>query len=40
MDNEIEVNGIKYRRADASSGRRAVVVVDRGWIPVADDWGL
>lgn len=39
--NEIEVNGVKYVRADAVSkpapnGKRAVVVVDRGWIFAGD----
>lgn len=39
--NEIEVNGTKYIRADsvsapAPNGKRAVVVVDRGWIFAGD----
>lgn len=39
--NEIEVNGVKYVRADAiatpqPNGKRAVVVVDRGWIFAGD----
>lgn len=39
--NEIEVNGTKYVRADAVSapahnGKRAVIVVDRGWIFAGD----
>jgi hypothetical protein len=39
--NEIEVNGVKYVRADqaaatAPSGIRAVIVVDRGWIFAGD----
>lgn len=39
--NEIEVNGVKYLRADAvtksvPNGKRAVVVVDRGWIFAGD----
>ena len=33
----IEVNGIKYVRADSKpAGTRAVVVVDRGWIFAGD----
>lgn len=39
--NEIEVNGVKYVRADSvgapvPNGKRAVVVVDRGWIFAGD----
>ena len=38
--NEIEVNGVKYVRADAvtvkPTGNRAVVVVDRGWVFAGD----
>lgn len=39
--NEIEVNGVKYLRADAipavkPNGNRCVVVVDRGWIFAGD----
>jgi hypothetical protein len=39
--NEIEINGVKYLRADAlpsakPNGKRAVVVVDRGWIFAGD----
>jgi hypothetical protein len=39
--NEIEVNGVKYIRADSFAapsprGNRAVVVVDRGWIFAGD----
>lgn len=39
--NEIEVNGTKYVRADSvaapvPNGKRAVVVVDRGWIFAGD----
>lgn len=39
--NEIEVNGVKYVRADQvqepkPNGNRAVVVVDRGWIFAGD----
>lgn len=40
--NEIEVNGVKYVRADSVTatqpiaGKRAVVVVDRGWIFAGD----
>lgn len=39
--NEIEVNGVKYVRADQVAaapipGKRAVVVVDRGWIFAGD----
>lgn len=34
---QIEVNGIKYVRADNKpTGTRAVVVVDRGWIFAGD----
>ncbi len=41
MNNEIEINGIKYTRSDSvaapvPSGNRAVVVVDRGWIFAGD----
>jgi hypothetical protein len=41
MQTEIEVNGVKYVQADAVSapvpnGKRAVVVVDRGWIFAGD----
>jgi hypothetical protein len=38
MDNYITLNGIKYVRADAAAkpGKRAVVVVDRGWIFAGD----
>lgn len=32
MENRIEINGIRYVRADAKEGARHVVVVDRGWI--------
>lgn len=33
----IEINGIKYVRADSKpAGTRAVVVVDRGWIFAGD----
>lgn len=35
MNDQIEVNGIKYRRVTAN-GKRAVVVVDRGWIFAGD----
>lgn len=35
--NEIEINGVKYRPITATpSGKRAVVVVDRGWIFAGD----
>lgn len=35
--NEIEINGVKYRPVTATpSGKRAVVVVDRGWIFAGD----
>ena len=39
--NEIEVNGVKHVRADqvtspVPNGKRAVVVVDRGWIFAGD----
>ncbi len=39
--NEIEVNGVKYVRADQvpapkPNGNRAVVVVDRGWVFAGD----
>ncbi len=38
--NEIELNGVKYVRADAvaqkTTGNRAVVVVDRGWVFAGD----
>ena len=35
--NEIEINGVKYLRADTKpTGTRAVVVVDRGWIFAGD----
>ena len=38
---QIEINGVKYLRADqvkepAKPGKRAVVVVDRGWIFAGD----
>lgn len=38
---QIEINGVKYIRADqaavpAKPGKRAVVVVDRGWIFAGD----
>ena len=38
--NEVEINGVKYVRADSAqpipTGKRAVVVVDRGWIFAGD----
>ncbi len=38
--NEIEINGVKYIKADAVQqpivGSRAVIVVDRGWIFAGD----
>ena len=38
--NEVEINGVKYVRASsvvpAPNGKRAVVVVDRGWIFAGD----
>lgn len=34
---KIEINGVQYVRADARhSGKRAVIVVDRGWIYAGD----
>jgi len=37
MEQSIEINGVKYVREDAkSSGNRAVVIVDRGWIFAGD----
>ena len=36
-ENEIEINGVKYVRASpAPNGKRAVLVVDRGWIFAGD----
>lgn len=39
-EDEIEIDGVKYVRADSvparPTGRRAVVVVDRGWIYAGD----
>jgi hypothetical protein len=35
MEEIIEVNGVKYRKLH-SDGKRAVVVVDRGWIFAGD----
>ena len=35
MKNVIEVDGVKYQRMEAN-GKRAVVVVDRGWIFAGD----
>lgn len=35
-DDQVEINGVKYVRADAKKGKRAVVVVDRGWIYAGD----
>ncbi|MEY5060195.1 MAG: hypothetical protein RIS45_116 [Planctomycetota bacterium] len=32
----MEINGVRYVRADATRGKRAVVVVDRGWIYAGD----
>lgn len=32
----MEINGVRYVRADAARGKRAVVVVDRGWIYAGD----
>jgi hypothetical protein len=32
----IKIDGVDYVRADAASGKRAVVVVDRGWIFAGD----
>ncbi len=39
--NEVELNGVKYVRADQvqaplPNGKRAVIVVDRGWIFAGD----
>lgn len=35
--NEIEINGVKYIKADTKpAGNRAIVVVDRGWIFAGD----
>lgn len=36
MEDQIEVNGIKYVRVSEKKGIRAVVVVDRGWIFAGD----
>ena len=37
MQDRIEINGVEYVRADAhSTGTRAVVVIDRGWIFAGD----
>jgi len=37
MENEIIVNGTRYIKAESvPTGRRAVVVVDRGWIFAGD----
>ena len=35
MENEIEVNGVKYVR-QAPNGKRVILVVDRGWIFAGD----
>lgn len=35
MNDTIEINGIKYTRAQPN-GKRAVIVVDRGWIFAGD----
>lgn len=32
MEDQIEVNGVKYIRVGNPAGGRAVIVVDRGWI--------
>lgn len=32
MEDQIEVNGVKYVRAEKPTSGRAVIVVDRGWI--------
>lgn len=32
----MEINGVRYVRADAARGKRAVVVIDRGWIYAGD----
>ena len=35
--NEIEINGVKYIKADSKpNGTRAIIVVDRGWIFAGD----
>ncbi len=37
MQDQIEINGVQYVRADSKpSGNRAIVVVDRGWIFAGD----
>ena len=33
---QIEIDGVTYRRVVAQPGKRAVVVVDRGWIFAGD----
>jgi hypothetical protein len=35
MENIIEVNGIKYKKVE-TTGSRAVIVLDRGWIYAGD----
>jgi len=36
MNDCIEINGEMYRKVSSTSGNRAVVVVDRGWIFAGD----
>ncbi len=36
MNDMIDVNGIKYTKVCACPGKRAVIVVDRGWIFAGD----
>ena len=33
---QIEIDGVKYQRVVAQPGKRAVIVVDRGWIFAGD----
>lgn len=36
MKNSITIDGVEYRPASLTMGKRAVVVVDRGWIFAGD----
>lgn len=36
MEDIITINGITYRQEEPSNGKRAVVVLDRGWIYAGD----